>query len=343
MSVEFSISDHEGMKQVSTDMGIFCMTQRLFDAYLKSVRTTKKDFKHSFGRLLARATVPESYPARNDTREWFEVTLDDHIRALIESRAIEPRAFLNKYHEPIDKTSELWDIMTPDILDMMATASLFHRFSGKRVDRMIYLEHTVIGGTTYLCFQNPFMSGYSPDESMQQLGRVNRQREILDRQKPFLIGLILYMKNDEFQFGDVKDYFSSGTIAMNSDQSSAKQVLEAIYAKSKGSGAPLFDGLDYVRVVLAPVQYDEDLIAIPKPIAIDFIADRNIIYQSKDVRLLSHLKPKKQDLNLADTIENGDGPMIHIGRKTKGKYHLLSEIPKLLLGLILIGAEFSQS
>lgn len=86
------------------------------------------------------------------------------------------------------------------------------------------------------------------------------------------------------------------------------------------------DGIDYVRVVLFPVQYDKDLVAIPKPVSLQFLADKKIVCESKDRELVSRFRPKKNRIILTDEITDEHGNKRYIRVKTKDGQHTLSEM-----------------
>lgn len=223
---------------VVTNMGKFNMPLEIFNAYSYHYRPTKDNFGYLFSHDLARAAIPESFEASSRKESilpvsWYETELDEKIRALVAERGINPRDYLDQYHQSNERTSELWGIVTPQILDTMARNSIFLHFSRyfDPIDRLTIIEHDVVGSSFPNFFGHPFMGGYSPDKQSQEDARKTRKEEVLDRKNECrLIGLIVYMNNENYQFGgDIWHYFRTGDWAKKLDQSLAEAYLGKIY------------------------------------------------------------------------------------------------------------------
>lgn len=281
--------------EVTTDAGVFVMSNELFHNYFNHFRPKQADFGYNFAYYLARATVPDSYAFQNNTNpSWYDRELDEKIRQWADKIEICPREHLSKYHERTEKTDELFHRITPEISDLLARSRLFGHFTFYGIDRMIWLEHRVIAGSFQQFFNNPFMAGYSPDLNVQKQARKRRKEQMLDRKKPFLIGIPILMNNQEFMYGgDINQYFEAGTRLLERDQEKVRKALKKFNSLQ----------FDYARAVFSPVQFDDSLVAIPEPSSLEFIANKEVQASVKDAEFLESLRIKKSDIIPGEEID----------------------------------------
>lgn len=320
---------HESADLVSIigNSGEFEMSRDLFHAYLTKNRPTQDNFKHDFATLLARATVPESSAHKYKQDHWFEKELDDQIISIVEEHKINPQDYLTQCHTHNDRTQELWDYVTPKMLDTIARNGVMNRFNGsKSIDRYTYLEHASIGGGTFPFFHHPFMGGYVEDSQIQENAGERRKEQVLNANSRLSkIGLMLYVNRPNYVYSqDITELFDSGAWVEKLDQSRAKEQLAQIY--SSGSEQD-FDEVDYVRLVVSPTQYDEDMIALPKPMALEFIANEEVSYRTQEPSILSNFDLIAKDIRLTDTIGTENG-QIYVELEKKANKHVLSEVEK---------------
>lgn len=316
------------LTRVTTLVGTFNMPRVLYDAYLVSFRPTQKSFGYNFAYELARATIQESSSSKFKSGVWYEEELDEKIRQLVAERGIEPREFLDKYHQRSERTSELWNVVTPEILDLVARNNIFYNFSRHTpIDRYTFIEHAVLAGSFHDFFGHPFMGGYSNDKDVQDQARMERKRQVLDHKSQLSrLGLMVYVNKDNWAFGgDVREYFRSGERVQKLDQARAGIFLGKILRGLKNAPKSL-DEVDYVRIVLSPVQYDKDLVAVPKPVSLQFLRDAEVVCETGDRTVISAFRPKKNRIALTDAIEDDKGTTRHIVIKTKDGQHTLSEV-----------------
>lgn len=325
METEYKITECKDLKQITTNAGTFHVPLELYNHYFSWARPKQEDFSYTFKRILERATNPSSVAAQLDNKREYTVDLDEKVRDLVGANGINPADFYSEKRN----SSELWNFITPEILDLMARNNLFYHFSSKP-DRYTLSEHLCMASSHKSFLGNPFTGGYSPNEKVCQETREKRSIEVL--REPFFVGFVLLSNKKDYvpNNGELyRDLTYSRKVLERLDQTLAREVLSPIYEKSREASSPMdLQDVDYVRVLMKPVQYDKNMVAIPRPFSLEFLANKEVVAKNNDSHLLSLIQFRKSDLKLADTIEGSDGKKHYVTMRNKGSNHFLKEIPE---------------
>ena len=204
--------------------------------------------------------------------------------------------------------------------------------SGGQIDSLTYLEHDVFASGMGSFFRNPFMGGYNADPAVQESAREKRiERASLNSPNGFLLGIPLLAKLyiRTAARSNVKIHFQSLNLLERMNQSAAAQALSPIYQEVRTADKPEnLAGIDYVRLVVSPVQYDNQLVAVPEPLRVEFLVDAQPIVSTDRKEVLERLRLRREDSKLGDIIKGSDGKEHCIGIKTINNKHFLELIPK---------------
>lgn len=327
MTQKYSIDKGDKEVQISTEAGTFVMPISIYEAYEEKYRPKQDRLDDDFGWYFSRATFPKPY---HESKE-YESELDQKIMQFIRKSGIDPKEYLDEYKaRGSEKMRELK--LPQEILELVTRENLFYRFSTEGVDRSIGLEHEALASSYHGFFHHPFMGGYSTDPEVIAKKMEQREREVLSRGRKSHLGIPLYTKNKgSFKSFGWGDHIKALDTLIRLDQTQLIESLEPIYQKSREENSPeSFDEIDAAKVVLRPVQFDKNLLAIPKPVSLEFLVGKDVVARSKDRLVLSKLKPKKEDVQYLDTVRFPDQTTHYIDIKTKNGIHVLREVPPVL-------------
>ncbi len=328
MTQKYSITKKDELVEISTAAGVFIMPSQIYDAYYEENRPKQDRLDYDFGSFFSRATFPKPKHERFGEPKEYEAELDGKIMQFVRESGIKPEEYLDKYkYRGSEKMKELR--LPKEILDLVAREKLFYRFSTNGVDRLIGIEHEAIAGSYFGFFKHPFMGGYSTDQGVVAKAKEQREREVISGDCAVTImGFPLYVKDekrDSFTWGD---YHARALPVL--ERLSTKQLIDAlsqIYQSSRLDKSPnSLEDISAAKVQLKAVQFDKNLLAIPKPISLEFLVGKDVVARSKDRSLLSKLRPKKTDVKYLETIKFPDQTTHYIDIKTKDGIHVLREV-----------------
>jgi len=178
-----------------------------------------------------------------------------------------------------------------------------------------YLEHNLIGSSVDTFFGYPFMGDYRVDREWQEQVKQGRS-ELLGKLNDDRVGFVLYQNpdfNPEVEMGTliydgVKDWFGASDDCQDENM---RKVLERIFfndeqrrnfelARFGNKGVSLdFPQFDYVRLNSQFVPYNNQMVAVPNPVSLDFVKGGQVIHRVLASKIPASLKPSSRDVYLA--------------------------------------------
>ena len=319
-----NIEVNENEACIRTDSGEFHMPLEMFNLYIKRFTLDQNNFTHFITYYIGDGRYDKNQNTIDTRRKTKE---------FMASKGLRPEDYLDKYgYGPNEKTPELINILPKEIIDeAMFNQIIFHFSPHSASDNITYFEHCLLASSSSEFFGHPFMGGFRSDLEWQRQSRVKREEglrgesRISSRKQQ---ALILFTNREEYRFGE--------NTFLNKTEAGSKELREEVRNRLKqlyqAIGGPIpFEEIDYARVVLKPVPFDIRMEAIPKPIQLEFLHNKNIVASTNDPVIVKSLKFKKEDFSLADALVDSLGNNRSIQMQTKGFVHTLkfsdAEIP----------------
>src|SRR3989338_9476612 len=202
MEADYRIEHDNEEARIVTNAGTFHLSPELFAAYLENAHLKEYDYEQyweqrSIGFILARATLPQSFPAREKEllNKWPTDDLDRKVVEWVARERIIPTDYLER-DMATSRTGDIWNRLTPEIKDLMARERLFLYFSNNSTNEdLTWLEHKACGSSTGFFFGNPFMTGLEADPEWQEQARAGRDKrleEISSAENSSALALYIY-------------------------------------------------------------------------------------------------------------------------------------------------------
>ncbi len=312
-----NIEIKETTAEITSEAGLFLMPKDMFFLYFESFRIKDID---DFHRHCLKFLSPDKYERDDNVNQ-----IKKEIAEFADNQGLKLEDYVDGTGQRNDKTDELYNLLPKTIMDKIAFYWFNLKFSSSSSvnDTFSYLDHSYMGSSSSMFFNVPFMGGFHADKNWQDKTKEKREEFLKNPNKQALILFgggdnSIYTKgiDDQYKFCDTEN---------QKIKEQVKNYLEKIYETSGTKSVP-FNQITSIRLVMHPVDFDDEMWAIPEPETLEFIANKNIVLAVSEPDLIKNLRPKKEDCLLADTIINKNGDKHWIAMETTEFTHTMNFI-----------------